>query len=121
MKIRIKTAPFLESRMEQQSSNWKPFNMEIYVIPPARSHIYSRPPPPPTALFIKGNPRSPQHFSLLYPAEGLSTVERAPLTCPQTPAWISETWSRRWRAAAQPAGYHSPLRISPAETASERE
>lgn len=51
----------------------------------------------------------------LCPAEGLSTVERAPLTCPQTPAWISETWSRLWRAGAQPAGYRNPLRISPAE------
>lgn len=42
-------------------------------------------------------------------------MERAPLTCPQTPAWISETWSRLWRAGAQPAGYRNPLRISPAE------
>lgn len=42
-------------------------------------------------------------------------MERAPLTCPQTPAWISETWSRLWRVGAQPAGYRNPLRISPAE------
>lgn len=75
----------------------------------------------PPALCIKGNPRSPQQFLSAYPAEGLSTVERAPLTCPQTPAWISETWSRPLRAEEQPAGYHSPLRISPAETASKGE
>lgn len=55
------TLLFLHLRMKRtQTPSRAPFKMEIYVISPACRLVYSRPPQPPTALCIKGNPRSPQ-------------------------------------------------------------
>lgn len=47
-----------------ETPNREPFKMEIYVYSPACRHVFSWPPRPPTALCIKGNPRSPQQFFL---------------------------------------------------------
>lgn len=57
---------------------------------------------------------SPNHVEML------PSVERLPLTCLQTRAWIFEIWSRLKRAVAQRAGYRSSLRIFPTQASKKR-